>query len=129
MADLDLEMILSEAKEVMEECIRRIRIKSIREWGTYGELRTAIDEEIGDFDGYWRCVYGMVGEKFGNEAAKEFQKEIIIHHYNLTKNNGYERALKNCIGSDIASDDYKKIIKNYLNEKIHVNIKINLDKE
>lgn len=128
MADLDLEMILSEAKEVMESCIRRIRAKKVREWGAHVELLAAIDEEIGDFDGYWRCIYSMVGEKFGNEAAKEFQKEIIIHHYNLTEGGGDAGALQFCIGDDMALDEYEKIIKNYLNKKIPIHIKINLNK-
>ena len=113
---VDLELIVSETKEVMGDCIRRIRdYNSILKPKTYGELISAIDEEIGNFDGYWKSVYNMVKEKLGDEKAKEFQKEIIIHHYNITGNDGYEGALKYSIGFDINWDDYKKII-----EKIHL---------
>jgi len=103
----DLELIVSEAKEVMEDCIERIR-EFDKE--TYGELKSAIDEEIGNFDGYWKCVYRRIEDNFGSAKAKEFQKDMIIHHYNLTKNKGFEGVLKYFIGFDINWDDYKKII-------------------
>jgi len=97
----DLELIVSQAKEVMEECIRRIR---------ECDKRT---EEIGNFDGYWKCVYSMVKEKFGDAKAKELQKDMIAHYYNLTKDKGFEARLKYSIGFDISLDKYKKIIEKF----------------
>ena len=97
----DLELIVSEAKEVMESCIRRIR---------ECDKRT---EEIGNFDGYWKCVYNMVKEKFGEAKAKELQKDMIVHYYNLTKDKGFEARLKYSICFDISLDKYKKIIEKF----------------
>ena len=99
-AMVDLELIVSGAKEVMESCIKKIR-KGKR------------TEEIGDFDGYWKSVYNMVKEKLGDEKAKELQKEIIIHYYNLTKDKGFEARLKYSIGFDISESRYKKIIEKF----------------
>jgi len=104
---VDLELIVSETKEIMEDCIQRIRECDKK---TYYELKTAIDEEVGDFDGYWKCVYKRVEENFGDAKAKEVAKEMIIHHYNLTKDKGFESVLKYCLGFNMAWDDYKKII-------------------
>ena len=109
---VDLELIVSEAKEVMEDCIRRIREYNKE---TYGELR-----ENEYFDGYWRIVYRRVAEKFGNEKAREFQKKMLIHHYNITKDTVFgryfESAIKNSIGFDMdwdGWDEYSKELKEY----------------
>lgn len=113
-AMVDLELIVSQAKEVMESCIERIRTCDKE---TYDELVNATEEEIGNFSGYWKTLYNMVKEKFGDVKAKEFQKEMIIHHYKITENWGDESALRYSIGFDISWDNYKKIIKNYRKEK------------
>jgi len=97
-AMIDLETILSEAKEVMEGCIKRIKECDKR------------SEEIGNFDGYWKSVYNIVKEKFGNKKAKKFQKEMLIHYYNLTKDEGFEARLKYSIGFNICERRYKEII-------------------
>ena len=104
---VDLEFIVLEAKEVMEDCIERIR-EFDKE--TYGELKIAVDEEIGNFDGYWKCVHRRIEDNFGSAKAKEFQKDMIIHHYNLTKNKGFESMLGYCLSFNMAWGDYKKII-------------------
>lgn len=111
---VDLEFIVSEAKEIMEDCIKRIR-ECDKE--TYGKLRMAIDEEIGNFDGYWKSVYKAVEEKFGDAKAEEVTKDMIIHHYNLTKEKGFESALRFSLCSSITWDDYKKIIEKISKEK------------
>ena len=103
----DLELIISEAKEVMESCIERIRVCDKE---TYDELVNATEEEIGNFSGYWKTLYNMVKENLGDAKAKEVAKEMIIHHYNLTKDKGFESVLKYCLGFNMAWDDYKKII-------------------
>jgi len=113
----DLDSIISEAKEIMERTIEKIRqynehnVRHPENKRTYGELRSAIDREIINFDGYWKTVYNWVSEKLGEKKAKELQKQMLNHHYEKTQNKGCEASLEYIIGFDITWDEYRQIIR------------------
>lgn len=110
----DLEFIVLEAKELMGECIERIR-ECDKE--SYGEQESAIEDEIRNFDGYWKCVCKRIEDNFGSAKAKEVAKEMIAHHYNLTKNKGFESMLRFSLCFNVSWSDYKKTIEKISKEK------------
>jgi len=75
--------------------------------------RATIDRVCGHFSGFWEIMYGIVEKKFGEQSAKEFQKNVLTYHIRHN-DGGYSDTLKFFIGSGMSYDEYEKLKKEVL---------------
>ena len=119
-----LDSIILETKQIMKSCIEKIKDLIHQEKPilsrpilSRSDITKRVEEEYNSFGDYYKGIYKKVSERFSKRAAKKFQREMLVYHYNLTRNPGFEGTLKYLIGRGISWKKYKKIIKKaYLKE-------------
>ena len=79
--------------------------------------RSDVDRKIGKFEGFWETTYRLYSKIFGETEAKDFQKRVLIYHYdktrNLSGNETFAEVLNYTIGHNLSKDEYDLMIKRH----------------